>query len=127
MLTFVPQWTTVGSTIRKNLPSLTTFLESTIITLGDWYHKPAPEISGTIAYADSTLINGKGRYPGGPLADLSIVNVEFGKRYRFRLISISCDPNFLFSIDGHSLTVIEADGESTKPLTVDRIQIFTGM
>jgi len=47
--------------------------------------------------------------------------------YRFRLISISCDPNFIFSIDKHSLTVIEADGIETKPLEVDSIQIFAGM
>jgi iron transport multicopper oxidase len=46
--------------------------------------------------------------------------------YRFRLVSISCDPNFVFSIDGHQLTVIEADGIETKPLVVDSIQIFAG-
>ena len=47
-------------------------------------------------------------------------------RYRFRLVSISCDPNYTFSIDGHDMKVIEADGISTKPLTVDQIQIFAG-
>ena len=46
--------------------------------------------------------------------------------YRFRLVSISCDPNFTFSIDGHNMTVIEADGISTQPLLVDSIQIFAG-
>ena len=45
-------------------------------------------------------------------------------RYRFRLISISCDPNFVFSIDGHNLTVIESDGINTQPLVVDSIQIY---
>jgi iron transport multicopper oxidase len=54
------------------------------------------------------------------------VNVIQGKRYRFRLVSISCDPSYTFSIDGHRLTIIEADGENTKPLTVDSIHIFTG-
>ena len=29
---------------------------------------------------NSTLINGKGRYPGGPAAPLAVVNVEQGKR-----------------------------------------------
>ena len=51
---------------------------------------------------NSTLINGKGRYSGGPSADLAVVNVEQGKRYRFRLVSISCDTYWTFSIDGHS-------------------------
>ncbi|KAF8885058.1 Cupredoxin [Gymnopilus junonius] len=47
-------------------------------------------------------------------------------RYRFRLVSISCDPNFLFSIDGHDMTIIEVDGQNTQPLVVDSIQIFAG-
>ena len=48
----------------------------------------------------------------------------FSYSYRFRLISISCDPNYNFTIDGHDMTIIEADGENTQPLTVDKIQIY---
>jgi len=63
----------------------------------------------------------------GPLVDLAEVNVVPGKRYRFRLISISCGPNYVFSIDGHQLTVIEADGNNVVPTkAVDSIQIFAG-
>jgi len=76
--------------------------------------------------SDSTLINGKGRYTGGPRSPLSVIKVEPGKRYRFRLISLSCDPNYVFSIDGHSFTIIEVDGVNTKPLEVDSIRIFAG-
>jgi iron transport multicopper oxidase len=72
------------------------------------------------------LINGQGRYSGGPALDLAVISVTQGKRYRFRLVSISCDPNFTFSIDNHTMTVIEADGQSTEPLVVDSIQIFAG-
>jgi len=39
---------------------------------------------------------------------------------------MSCSPNYVFSIDGHYMTIIEADGENTKPLLVDSIQIFAG-
>jgi FtsP/CotA-like multicopper oxidase with cupredoxin domain len=46
--------------------------------------------------------------------------------YRFRLLSISCDPNFTFSIDGHKMTVIEVEGINVQPLVVDSIQIFVG-
>ena len=73
---------------------------------------------------NATLINGQGRYPGGvshcatgcliftecvpqPDVALAVVSVQSGKRYRFRLISMACDPNYMFSIDGHNLTVIE--------------------
>jgi len=76
--------------------------------------------------ADSTLINGLGRYVGGPASPLSVINVNPGKRYRFRLLSMACDSSFNFSIDGHRMTIIEADGEPTLPLQVDFIQIFAG-
>ncbi|KAH9172784.1 laccase [Lactarius sanguifluus] len=99
--------------------------ESTVITLADWYHYLSTE-APAIPAPNSTLINGKGRYPGGPATALAVVNVKQGKRYRFRVVSISCDPNFVFSIDGHQLTVIEADGIETKPLVVDSLQIFAG-
>ena len=75
------------------------------------YHTPSPE-SYPVPVPDATLINGKGRYPGGPAVPLSNVNVNFGLRYRFRLVSISCLPNFNFSIDGHTmacLTILFSD------------------
>jgi iron transport multicopper oxidase len=75
---------------------------------------------------DSTLINGAGRYPKGPSTELTSITVKRGKRYRFRLVSIFCGPNFTFSIDGHNLTIIEVDGINTEPLVVNEIQIFVG-
>jgi iron transport multicopper oxidase len=100
---------------------------STVITLSDWYHVVAPilrDIIGTTA--NSSLINGLGRYAGGPASELAVITVEQGKRYRMRLVAMSCDPNFHFSIDGHNLTVIEADGQLTEPLMVDELRIFAG-
>ncbi|KAF9473147.1 laccase [Pholiota conissans] len=99
--------------------------DSTVITLSDWYHTPAPS-AGLVPTADSTLINGLGRYVGGPTVALAVITVEQNKRYRFRLVSISCDPNFTFSIDGHSMTIIEVDAVNSQPLVVDSIQIFAG-
>ncbi|KAF8990713.1 laccase T2 copper depleted [Cyathus striatus] len=99
---------------------------STVITLGEWYHTSSRTPGTGVGKASSTLINGLGRYIGGPPVDLAVINVERGKRYRFRLLSISCDPNHIFSISGHKLTIIEADGESTQPYTVDKLQIFAG-
>ena len=46
--------------------------------------------------------------------------------YRLRLVSISCEPAFNFSIDGHQFTIIEVDGVNNQPLVVDSIQIFAG-
>ncbi|KAG2139726.1 laccase [Suillus clintonianus] len=97
---------------------------STVITLADWYHDMAKDLRGKIAVANSMLINGRGRYAGGPEHTLSVISVEQGKRYRFRLVQMSCDSNVQFSIGGHNLTVIEADGQLTERLEVDQLQIF---
>ncbi|TEB28872.1 laccase 2 precursor [Coprinellus micaceus] len=99
--------------------------DSTVLTVGDWYHGPAPSLSA-VPTPNSTLINGKGRFLGGPAAELAVISVDRNRRYRFRLVSISCDPNFVFSIDGHVMTIIEVDGINVQPLTVDSIQIFAG-
>ncbi|OJA16919.1 hypothetical protein AZE42_08467 [Rhizopogon vesiculosus] len=100
---------------------------TTVITLSDWYHIVAPVTRYFIGVeASSALINGLGRYSGGPASELAVISVEQGKRYRMRLIAMSCDPNFLFSIDGHNVTVIEADGVLTEPLAVDKLRIFPG-
>ncbi|KAI9571988.1 laccase [Boletus coccyginus] len=101
--------------------------ETTVITLADWYHIVSPVLNHILGVnPDSTLINGLGRYSGGPASDLAVISVEYGKRYRFRLVGLSCHPNFIFSIDGHNLTVIEADGILTEPLLVDSLQVFPG-
>ncbi|KAG5649822.1 Acyl-coenzyme A oxidase 2 [Sphagnurus paluster] len=99
--------------------------ESTVITLADWYHTPAPS-AGLVPTPDATLINGLGRQAGGATSPLAIINVQPNARYRFRLVSISCDPNYVFSIDGHTMNIIEVDGVNVTPLTVDSIQIFVG-
>ncbi|KXN80974.1 Laccase [Leucoagaricus sp. SymC.cos] len=39
---------------------------------------------------------------------------------------MACEPNFNFSVDGHDLLIIEADGQATLPHTVNKIQIFSG-
>jgi len=99
--------------------------DDTVITLADWYHYLSTDAPAIPAF-NSTLINGKGRYPDGPATSLAIVNVEHGKRYRFRLVSISCDPSFIFSIDNHTMTVIEVEGTNVQPLLIDSLTIFVG-
>ncbi|KIK67125.1 hypothetical protein GYMLUDRAFT_37167 [Collybiopsis luxurians FD-317 M1] len=102
--------------------------ETTVLTIADWFHQTSTELIAAAVQpnASATLINGKGRFAGGPAVDLAILNVQQGKRYRFRMISIACDANHLFSIDGHNLTIIEVDGVNHEPATVDSVQIFPG-
>ncbi|KAJ7229763.1 Cupredoxin [Mycena haematopus] len=99
--------------------------DSTVITLQDWYHAPIHTL-GLVPTLISTLINGLGRYDGGPASELAVISVTHGTRYRFRLVSVSCDPNFILTIDNHTFTIIEVDGVNHLPLPVDSIQIFAG-
>ncbi|KAF8578777.1 multicopper oxidase [Ramaria rubella] len=101
--------------------------ESTIITLADWYHTVAPNLTTTfinvthvVPIPDSGLINGAGRFIGGPETPFSVVNVQAGKRYRLRVINMSCRPFNSFSIDGHTLTIIQLH----EPLVVDEFDIY---
>ncbi|KAJ7577399.1 laccase 3 [Mycena floridula] len=104
--------------------------DSTIITLADWYHDLAPAAqnnffqSGTVPIPDSGLINGVGRYNGGPLVPYAVISVTQGKRYRFRLIQISCRPFVTFSVDNHMLAAMEFDGVEHDPVLVQNVDIY---
>ncbi|KXN84654.1 Putative urea carboxylase [Leucoagaricus sp. SymC.cos] len=104
--------------------------EGTIITLADWYHSLAPAATddffttGVVPIPDSGLINGKGRFNGGPETPFAVVNVEQGKRYRLRVFAISCRPFFTFSIDSHNLTFIEADGIEHDPVDIQNVDVY---
>ncbi|KAJ3568355.1 hypothetical protein NP233_g5768 [Leucocoprinus birnbaumii] len=104
--------------------------ESTVITLSEWYHILAPAgndkffTTGIVPVQDSGLINGKGRFNGGPLVPFAVVNVQKGKRYRFRIFATSCRPFFTFSVDNHNLTFIEADGIEHDPVEVQNIDVY---
>jgi iron transport multicopper oxidase len=56
-----------------------------------------------------------------------VFDISHNASYRFRLVSISCDPSFVFSIDSHNMTIIEVEGTNVEPLVVDSLQIFVGM
>lgn len=76
------------------------------------------------------LINGRGRCGNktpnpacDPKAELSKFSFKKGKRYRLRIINGSAFSAFTFMIDGHKLTVIEADMTAVQPHTVDRLNL----
>lgn len=57
----------------------------------------------------------------------AIITVEPGKTYRVRFTGGTAISFVLLAIEGHSnLTIIEADGEYTKPASTDHIQIASG-
>ncbi|KAJ7124448.1 laccase [Mycena epipterygia] len=103
--------------------------DATIITLADWYHEPAEQLmdqfrmDGVTPPPASGLVNGVGRYIGGPEVPWAVVNVVQGKRYRLRFVNQSAFAAYIVSIDGHTLDIIETDGIETVPLTVSSFEI----
>ncbi|KAF7360980.1 putative Laccase-1 [Mycena sanguinolenta] len=103
---------------------------NTIITLGEWYHVLAPAgqdsffKTGIVPVQDSGLINGVGRYEGGPLVPYAVITVKQGLRYRFRVFSISCRPFMTLSFDNHTFDVIELDGVEHDPVAFQNADIY---
>ena len=79
---------------------------------------------------DHILINGRGLQVNSvnpPQVPLSTFKVEFGYKYRFRVINIgSFTCPMEFSIDDHPLLMIATDGSSIKPVWVESFFVFTG-
>ncbi|KAJ6616355.1 laccase [Mycena sp. CBHHK59/15] len=104
--------------------------DSTIITLAEWYHVLAPAgqnsffKTGMIPVQDSGLINGKGRYNGGPLVDYAVITVTQGLRYRFRVFSLSCRPFMTLSFDNHTFDVMELDGVEHDPMPFQNADVY---
>jgi multicopper oxidase len=116
--------------------------EETLL-FNDWFHRTSSEIlerlinppkgEKNIGYPGggdlewvSALVNGKGRYKGGPAVPLTVVDVEPGAMVRFRLINASSTYELWFSIDEHDFTVIAADGTPIKPIKGNQIRMAIG-
>ncbi|KAJ7136874.1 laccase [Mycena epipterygia] len=103
---------------------------STIITLAEWYHVLAPAgqdsffKTGIVPVQDSGLINGVGRYAGGPLVPYAVITVKKGLRYRFRVFSLSCRPFMTLSFDNHTFDVIELDGVEHDPMPFQNADVY---
>lgn len=82
----------------------------------------------SVPNAESLLINGRGKTTDSPDAPLSKFNVEYGKRYRFRLGygggSKSC--SVTFSIEQHTLKIVALDGHRIEPQQVKSIKLGRG-
>lgn len=56
----------------------------------------------------------------------AIIPVTENKKYRLRVINAAGFSEFDFSVDQHVLTVMEADGTNTEPLTTEVVRIANG-
>ncbi|KAG2187209.1 hypothetical protein INT44_004881 [Umbelopsis vinacea] len=137
----------VGALIIQD-PSATSPLpydEEIVIPLSDWYHTQSEDLlehylsrasKGEEPSPDNALIGGTGSngcagyVPPGTSCNANHTTKSFsftaGKRYKLRLINTSAFANFWFSIDNHTLAVVEADGTDLTPQYVHRIPINVG-
>ena len=109
------------------------------ILMTDWNHRSAFEdwswslrVNGSRPNMTNILLNGKGRFdtmdPTRPIGQTPRYTEVFekGKRYLLRLINTSVDTTFVFSIDGHSLTVVGADFVPIVPYTTGGVLVGIG-
>ncbi|MFS8022240.1 putative laccase [Helianthus anomalus] len=107
--------------------------EHTVI-LGEYWQQDLVQLErsvmasgGTAPIADAYTING---HPGPnyncSANDVYKINVVPGKTYMIRLIGALLNMESFFSIANHKLTIVEADGEYTKPFITDRVMLGPG-
>ncbi|KAF9965752.1 hypothetical protein BGZ70_004170, partial [Mortierella alpina] len=127
-------------------PHLDKYQEDIIMFVSDYYHTTSgplvswylsPESEGTEPVPDNGLINGRNSFncdlesqalfPTGNKcvsgAPLSVFDFRAGTTYRVRIINSGSFADFQFSIDHHTMTVIEADGVDMQPVDVQRLPI----
>jgi FtsP/CotA-like multicopper oxidase with cupredoxin domain len=107
-------------------------IDTGVLPIMDWYHEPAfeayyTEIVAPLA-ADNALFNGLNTFNDSD----TIVGQKFemnftpGKKHRIRLVNMSTDSHFKFSIDEHVLTVQAADFVAITPYQTTVLNIFIG-
>ncbi|KAF5480808.1 hypothetical protein F2P56_001521 [Juglans regia] len=117
------------------------------IILTDWYHQSTYEqatgLSSNpfvwVGEPQSLLIQGKGKFscssvpsPAGvcnssnPECSPYAITVIPGKTYRLRVASLTALSALSFQIEGHNMTVVEADGHYVEPFVVKNLYLYSG-
>ncbi|KAG6767298.1 hypothetical protein POTOM_028495 [Populus tomentosa] len=119
------------------------------IILNDWFHKSTYEQAAGLSSINfqwvgepqSLLIQGKGRFDcsaanppmkadvcnnTNPECSLYSTTVVSGKTYRLRISSLTALSALSFQIEGHNMTVVEADGHYVEPFVVKNLFIYSG-
>lgn len=115
------------------------------IILDDWWHTSTYEqavgLSSNpfvwVGEPQSLLIQGRGKYNCS--ADSSttcnatssqclpyILPVKPGKTYRLRIVNVASLSALNFLIQGHNMTVVEADGHYVEPVSIENLDVYSG-
>lgn len=81
---------------------------------------------GSFARADSIVVNGVGHDPITGTGSYFNTTFTKGKKHVIRLINGSAGTHYIFSIDGHNITVIENDLVPIEPYTTTSLSIGIG-
>ncbi|KAI0705390.1 multicopper oxidase [Earliella scabrosa] len=106
-----------------------------VIQMADLYHDLSPALlnfyftpggidgtPGNEPVPDGGTINGVGQY-GSSNASFFNVTLEPNQTYRIRLLNTGSFVGMQFSVDGHTLTVVEADGTPVEPVEVSSVSL----
>lgn len=120
------------------------------IILNDWYHKSTYEQAaglssipfGWVGEPQSLLIQGRGKFNRSKLASPTldptacnatsseclpyVLTVIPGKTYRLRISSMTALSALSFQIEGHNMTIVEADGHYVEPIVAQNLFIYSG-
>lgn len=115
------------------------------ILLDDWWHENVYEQVYDLSSrpfhwfgeAQTLLMEGRGQFDcskagsrhcnaSNPQCSLTRLPVESGKTYRLRLANVASLASLNFAIQGHKMTVVEADGHYVEPFEVDNLDLYSG-
>ncbi|GLJ51145.1 hypothetical protein SUGI_1088670 [Cryptomeria japonica] len=92
------------------------------IVLNDWWHK------STYEQAEG-LFSNPFRWVGEPQiyhCSPFVLPVRSGNTYRLRIAGVASLSSLNFLIQGHKMTVVEADGHYVEPFEVDNLDVYSG-
>ncbi|ERM94240.1 hypothetical protein AMTR_s00010p00213750 [Amborella trichopoda] len=122
------------------------------LLLADWWHRSTYEQSTGLSSKpfrwvgepQSLLIQGRGSYNCSLVSGLNaagtgsvcnatnpqcsphFMTVVPGKTYRIRIASVTSLSALNFQIEGHNMTIVEADGHYVEPVVVQNLNIYSG-
>ncbi|XP_057812947.2 L-ascorbate oxidase [Cryptomeria japonica] len=114
------------------------------IVLNDWWHKSTYEQAAGLSSnpfvwvgePQSLLIEGRGQYNCSATSKSCnatntqcspyILPVQPGNTYRLRIASVASLSALNFVIQGHKMTVVEADGHYVEPFEADNLDVYSG-
>lgn len=127
-------FTTLVIVHAKN-ESVPTYDGDIVLQLADLYHGFSPELlnlyytpggidgtPGNEPVPDGGTINGVGQY-GSSNTSFFNATLQPNKTYRLRLVNTGSFVAMEFSVDNHTLEVIEADGTAVEPFAVSSLSI----